>query len=221
MRERVAKTATDFRTFEAEEKVSESNGSVNVTFSGDFLGLADEAAKRAEQSGREFTDNKGTIFRLSNNAAEAVVLSAIAAEASINETIDWIDSGFERIEKTGILSDDFLDLELRLKWWLLPRILVGTSFDRSGSPWQDFSALVKLRNALVHYKWQQGWPRFMRDFETRGLAFQKEGMTWIESVLTDKTARWAVNTVRAMSAKLNELAPPPHGATHRPGSLNW
>jgi hypothetical protein len=72
------------------------------------------------------------------------ILTAAALEAHIN------GRGIERL--SGKHFELFEKFSLEAKWITLPKLLCLTGFDVGAEPFQSFSRLVKLRNALVHYK---------------------------------------------------------------------
>ena len=120
-------------------------------------------------------------------------MAATAAEAAINEMADYLHAAHR-----DQIPDDFLKMKLRTKWSLLPVVIAGKSFDRSTAPWQDFDALVQLRNTFVHYEWTKTTtPKWMRHLESRGLTLDKR-FDWRTAASTNYVARWAVNTVSAM-----------------------
>jgi hypothetical protein len=78
------------------------------------------------------------------NMAAVHILCAASAEAHINMQAqdhlhgrDW--STFER-------------LPVDAKWLFLPKLLSLPGFDPSRQPFQDFDALLHIRNKLVHYR---------------------------------------------------------------------
>lgn len=95
----------------------------------------------------------------------SIVMSALAAEAFINELAEAAD--MEQIGREGITSailDQLQDLanavkevedshgSVTLKYQIAYLILSGSTFPRGRSPFQEFMQLVSLRNLLVHLK---------------------------------------------------------------------
>jgi hypothetical protein len=72
------------------------------------------------------------------------ILAAASLEAHINGRGIQLHAGkhFELFERSS----------LEAKWIKLPRLLGLAGFDGCAEPFRSFSRLVKLRNALVHYK---------------------------------------------------------------------
>ena len=52
----------------------------------------------------------------------------------------------------GKLYDNFKKISLEGKWLMLPRLLNLKGFDPGKQPFQGFSSLIKIRNAIVHHK---------------------------------------------------------------------
>ena len=88
--------------------------------------------------------------------AHAPVLQAIAvvhilAAASLEAHING--RGLERL--SGKYFELFERFSLEAKWITLPKLLDKAGFDVGAEPFQSFSRLVRLRNALAHYKGKQ------------------------------------------------------------------
>jgi hypothetical protein len=96
-------------------------------------------------------------------ALSAVLFSALAVEAFINELAEAAARDSHEPWMTGlpgvnVLRDlaETLDMiedaqgDIGLKYHMASKILRGRTFDTNQAPFQDFNALVKLRNELVH-----------------------------------------------------------------------
>ncbi len=88
---------------------------------------------------------------LMEHAATVHILSAAALEAHVNAQADSLLGG-GKVPNGGKLLEYFDRLPLEGKWLLLPRFLGKRGFDPGAQPFHEFAELVKLRNALVHYK---------------------------------------------------------------------
>ena len=94
-------------------------------------------------------------------AAIIHMLCCSALEAHIN--------AIAREELTTKEYNIFEHSSLEAKWLFLPRRLGLEGFDVARQPYQDFSQLVRFRNALLHYKhkeerWEYGKvPKFVDD----------------------------------------------------------
>jgi hypothetical protein len=139
------------------------------------------------------------------HAAESVIMSVTALEAGINEMAVWIRFGFAA--PCSPLPDDFMNQRVSDKWCLVSTAMVGRFLDRGAQPWQDFSALVGLRDALVHSRWHhEQVPNFMRSLQSRDLTIPEDpSIYWVDAALTDRVATWAVTTCDRMFAAHAEL----------------
>lgn len=190
--------------------MSTKHGTWGMNYSPSFLRLAEAAADRAAadlgnpQRGKE-VGRDGQVMTYSEQAAEAIMMSVATLEAGINEIAVWFRHGFGG--PTPSLPDDFMDCRLTDKWAMVPRVIVGKEFDRGTAPWQDFSALVGLRDRLVHFKWDhEGVPKFMRTLQAKDLVLpENPAVYWVDGALTNRTASWAVETAIQMFNKLAEL----------------
>jgi len=136
------------------------------------------------------------------HALDAIVLAVTAAEAGINEAVDYV-----RFREN--LAGDFEDrTSLLKKWTELPNVVAAKTFDEETPPYIEFRVLVRLRHAVVHYKWGgRAAPDCFNDLLARGLALPNES-DWITAALTNQTAEWALATVSAMFIRLGELVSP-------------
>lgn len=186
--------------------MSTRHGKHGMTYSWAFRRLAAEAAARAaadienphlgKHRGRDDMPMTHT-----PRAAEAVILAVTALEAGINEMIAWV----QRMRLASMPSeyDERKErTQLPAKWVLLPRALAGKELDRGGQPWQDFKALVGLRDQLVHFKWDGAdVPGFMRALQARDLTIPDDpAIYWVDAALTDRVAGWAAETCERMFA---------------------
>lgn len=150
-----------------------------------------------------FTDDDG-VNSFSWNVSDVVVMSTTSLEAGINEIAEFIEA---HPLYPCPMPDEFDRLRLRMKWSLLPLVVRVDPFDRGGSPWQDFHALVELRNALVHYRLGQPAPPWTRYFTSRHMQLAKPN-DWLLALHSFKVAVWAVNTAaemfRALTTKLGK-----------------
>jgi len=75
---------------------------------------------------------------------ESVLFSALCTEAFIN---------YYAIRRKSAKFLKYLDkLTPEQKWYLVPQLIVGRSFELGREPLQGLSELIKLRNSLVHAK---------------------------------------------------------------------
>jgi hypothetical protein len=121
------------------------------------------------------------------------VLCAATLEAHVNIIADEILGGKEK--------DEFFFLSLTAKWMFLPKLVGRTSFEVGSQPFQDFNAIVKYRNLLMHYKLQkEPWKT-----EQAPVFLDKIG-------LTDKAATKSMTATRRMITDIAEMLerPAPH-----------
>ena len=183
--------------------MSTKHANHGMSYAWAFRDLAAEAAARAaadlenpnlgKHRGRD-----GRPLTYTPRAAEAVILAVTALEAGINEMIAWV----QRMSIASMPAEYNERTKLTEKWVILPRSLVGKELDRGAQPWQDFKALVGLRDQLVHFKWDgAGVPAFMRTLQARDLTIPDDpAIYWVDAALTDRVAGWASETCERMFA---------------------
>jgi hypothetical protein len=132
------------------------------------------------------------------------------------------DEGGERVARVGQrdagvadapelrdrMPDRFDRLALETKWSIVPLLTTRARFDPGAQPWQDFAALVGLRNAFVHYKSDGRVPGVWKRLQDRGLAAQVsyDGQEHqVMSCCTFDVGVWALATVRAMFSELARI----------------
>ena len=113
--------------------------------------------------------SQGSEIHRQNDAIVAIVFSALALEALINELLviakmeklsgfseNWLDKLIEAIEEPS--TDGIPAKKPNGKWkstrekFTLASEALGSEFDKGSSPYQDFADLFKLRDCLVHLK---------------------------------------------------------------------
>ena len=185
-----------------------------------LLVLAREAADRASSA---VAANSAVA---TGDALVAIVMAACATECFINEFAEVASIDHEESEALRAMADAVLEVEankgsLQLKFLVASFALTGTMFDKGAQPWQDFAALVRVRNALVHLRPletvdDQGvvvGPRFLKRFEEEGLTYPIEpgfGAPWTLKISTDRMARWAYNAALRIIRAVVEMAPKNH-----------
>jgi len=164
---------------------------------------------------------------------QAHILAAVSLEAFINEVIsDQIDKKQDFGEDTKKLEDLMYGKKgqgasIREKWEKLPKYLWNKGFDKKSTLWEDFDALIELRNALVHYKAEfldQGavpqklekvFKRVLPRVMPHRMKPSKEGSVieklfensshWINRVCTLDMGDWSCKTALQMMEKILEF----------------
>lgn len=146
------------------------------------------------------------------HAAPGAYLIAIAAwEAFLNETLaSWMSRGSHPTSALWRLPPDDVD-----RWSILsrtqvfPDLLFGRTFDPSTQPFQDFAALVKVRNLVTHYHMDNTTPKVVTVLAQRKVFLTAKGtgdFNWNAKIACTEGIRWAINTIAAMAAELRNLA---------------
>ncbi len=138
----------------------------------------------------------------SNHALPAYIMAVASVEAFINEVF------LSQVYRMTIRESPLMNLpkdwtekvELGVKLILVPQLLFGESFPRDAQPYQDMAMLIKIRNALVHYKMGSTPPKYIKPLEQRGIMLTsfgtKQGIhtAWIHKLSCSEGIRWAHNT---------------------------
>jgi len=93
-------------------------------------------------------DLKSTAKEASSRSLQAAATTHMFCIAALEAHINKIASSCMKSK----MFDHYEKLPIEGKWLLLPQLLGKTGFDPGQQPFQDFSHLIKIRNALVHYK---------------------------------------------------------------------
>lgn len=140
-------------------------------------------------------------------ALAAYMLAAASIETFVQELFlsDIAESLFH---DSPLFEAPELDrLQLVEKLTLFPRLAFGAKVDKGKAPFQDAILLVKLRNALMHYKVRWEDPeatKILVGMDSRKLLVPdpEDQMSWKERVATlqgiDWAHRTAVETIKAL-----------------------
>jgi hypothetical protein len=137
----------------------------------------------------------------------AIIFSAASLEAFSAEIpfmIDMVKAGYPSLVKLGAVLDDAENSKVQVTGkYLIAKSILGEGFDRGANPYQDFSLLVRIRNAIIHMK-----PDVVGDdphklvvgLQNRGLCDPNEAPnnSWMDQIATVPVAMWACNTATAM-----------------------
>jgi hypothetical protein len=122
--------------------------------------------------------------------------------------------------------------QLQAKYLEASKILSGQAFERGKAPFQEFNALVQLRDALVHPRHQDETDqagyisprlRVVRDLQQRGLTHTRGrrpgdipgGMSWLNELETLDVATWAYQAAVGIVKAVGDMLP--RGQTATPG----
>ena len=129
-------------------------------------------------------------------ALTSIVFSVISLEAFLNEArevahdIKENPSEPEVVTAFSRLMEDADRLSLESKFILSNWLLTGKRADTGRPPYQDFSLLVNLRNALVHFDPNEPW----NTFEEAAALRQKKIITSLESKNILATKVWGIGS---------------------------
>ncbi|MSP63794.1 MAG: hypothetical protein EXR72_26305 [Myxococcales bacterium] len=136
-------------------------------------------------------------------ALEAVLLAVAAAEAGVNELTYWYNfAAMEKGQKQMVLE---LHADVATRWsTFFMQVADATNFEGGLFWWDDFRALLDLRNALVNFE-PAGKPPNATAYLRRKNLVLAPPAEWVVAVTTPAVARFAVNTVAGMFAVASRL----------------
>ena len=166
----------------------------------------------------------------SSEAMPSIILSTVAFECFVNETIESLSN--ESYREPGVnlsVAASWLEFVESKKGSTLEKLeafhlaFKGKKADRGSSPYQDISLLYQLRNELVHRKPEPfgDWDpnnkektyephRFVRLLSQKGIVTTPPAHLppiWSQFVLHDRTAKWAFNTAVSGVRYVQSLLP--------------
>lgn len=171
---------------------------------------------------------------VSHEPLVAIVFSAAAGEAFLNEIVDLAEQQSLFIPQAGPEPREVVDLvallteaersraTVGLKLLIGKLALSGSTYDRGGLPFQDFATLMSLRNALLHLKSES-----IGENETGDLSVEHPSVierlraknvlakvddenalaSWIHLVSTPAVAKWACNATANIVCDLRGSTP--------------
>jgi hypothetical protein len=183
-------------------------------------GVLFEIAKRAYDRARDAAPHDRSPD--SSDSLVAIVFSAVAAEAFINEIGELASQPDAASRGLGLTDPDEVKSLARLlsevedsrgstnlKFLIGKLALVGQTFDKGVNPYQDLATLLELRNSLVHLKFDR-WdsldevvhPPVVSRLRSKNCLAEFEGesviASWVTCVSTPAVARWACNATAAI-----------------------
>jgi hypothetical protein len=185
--------------------------------------------------------------RSPQDAVTAIVMSAVAAEAFINELgeLGQTSKGLSWVARTADtqklleFGEAYEEIEgargsLVLKFQIASKVLGGQFLPKGENPLQDFSVLISLRNDIVHLKprdnitiGQDGRlniqpPRYIAALQSRGLTRRFgaiDSASWFDLLMSVELADWAHMTSENMILKILALIPDKDDPTKDPASI--
>jgi hypothetical protein len=156
----------------------------------------------------------------------SIVFVVISLEAFLNEAAEVahdVREGKSEPEAVAAFAQLMKDSErasLESKFVLSNWLLTGKRIDTSRQPYQNFSSLLNLRNALVHFDPNEPWNTFeeaailrqkkiIASLESQNILATKvwgHG-SWTSSLQTKAVARWACNAASQMVFDFVKKAP--------------
>jgi hypothetical protein len=170
-------------------------------------------------------------------AIVAILMSALATEAFINELAEWTDMTTEtRSSGASAIYDLLRDVanslaevetdkgSTALKYQVTAKMLSGSTFPRGQAPFQDFRDLLSLRDLIVHLRpgdtvGPEGnvspRARLIRNFQQGGLTrtrgqqpgLDSPGMSWLMEIQTASMAAWAYQAGAGIISALGRMLP--------------
>lgn len=157
----------------------------------------------------------------------AVVFSAVALEGFINECADLASQESNppvEVENLGAVLGEIeaSNGTTELKYLMASTVLGGAAFDKGTSPFQNFKLLIRIRNALVHYKpgkasldhqtmQRSGTPHpIVTALVSAGIitpASEHTIQEWPGIISQSSVAEWACKTAEAMMKRTTNLLP--------------
>lgn len=196
-----------------------------------MIGIAKTAYERAKAS----ANNDRAI--VNGDPVVAIVFAAAAGEAFINEIAEMAPMKFGHLPELGNAPDQIDSLgrlldeterskgTTKLKYMVAKVALTGKSYDKGLPPFQDFSLLMDLRNALMHMQLDRinsvepakvdiQYPAVVSKLRSKAILAVVEGddtnnaiVSWLSRVSTPAAARWACNTTAAIVKDVADSIP--------------
>jgi hypothetical protein len=166
------------------------------------------------------------------DALVAIVFSVVALEGFINEAAELAthpvalgtDPNPPSVKRFAALIDEAerSGAGVALKFTLAKLAFTGETYDRGAMPYQDFSLLIDIRNALVHFRSRETFevddqgvltfkpaPLLNRLRAKNIIAACEPGVAapWLHTVATTAAARWACKTAATMVQSIITILP--------------
>lgn len=100
--------------------------------------------------------------------------------------------------------------DTKLKAHLVPKLLLGQTFDKATQPYQDFLLLVEIRNHIVHFRLEDAPTRSLKDLAQRQITLippENVQYAWPLQLQSTEAVRWSINTIAKMVQTLTHFFP--------------
>jgi hypothetical protein len=182
---------------------------------------------------RAYERSVNDVSQIRDNALISIVFSAASLESFVNETAASASAILKTEKYSNPRVKIFVDLQTELeeskasvksKFIMAKWILSGTPFDKGSAEFQNFAALMELRNELVHMKATAGLslgealpvfrePKALTLLKDKKLVAEQSEDTvvsWTERIRTPSCALWACGTAATTVAEIISGFPTDH-----------
>jgi hypothetical protein len=163
-----------------------------------------------------------------------LIFSVITLESFISELLNFASKFHKMHPRIEVFAEFFKELDsressgsLKTKYYMAKWLLTGTTFKRGEAPFQDFSMLVDIRNAITHLKPDELGGKKIETLLSRlkekglideyehelpiivagGVEKRKARGLWLRNLYDLRVAKWACNTVPNIIQGIIEDAP--------------
>ena len=145
------------------------------------------------------------------HALSAYPLALAAWEAFLNETCMSTPA---QIDYPNSLLWDLMkqaeNWSIEDKTILVPKLLLGNTFNESKQPYQDFKILVSIRNHIIHFRPEDAPVKKLRHLAERKITLippDDARYSWSLQLQSTEGVRWAINTIAKMVSGLTVMFP--------------
>lgn len=137
-------------------------------------------------------------------------LAVAAWEANLNENC------MSRMAETKFPASILWDIRDKADRWtieektiLIPKFLLGKTFDKAVQPYQDFSLLIGIRNHIVHFRPEIVPKKGLKELSQRHITLgQPLSHLWHLELESTECVRWGINVISDMIHHLASLLYP-------------
>ena len=158
--------------------------------------------------GRITSDNNFSL-----HAIDAIIFAVTGLESFINEI--FADYIFKNCPQGIEEYREMINWSLYDKYFIGPQKVWGRTYDSGSRLFRDFRALVRTRNALIHYQVDEEssyvpgeGPSFIKTLKNQNLLLippddQDRDYPWVHMLCTSKAAIWAFNLSCEITKKMS------------------